>query len=284
MPFLSFRQPVRVALLDLYKGEPNLGMDALRQFLTAYESPRGTTHLAVDTFDVRAEGEVPGLDYDIYLSSGGPGSPFDGEGQAWETDYFRWLEQLWEHNARPDAPKKHALFICHSFQMMCRFFELGNVTKRRSKSFGVYATHPTAAGLRDPLFAGLEDPFYAADFRNWQVVHPDEARLADLGAEILAWEKERAHVPLPRAVMAIRLSPELVGVQLHPEAAPDGMLKHFQRPDPREKVMDEHGAEKYARFIRRLKDPDYLAATHTRVLPNFLGGALAALRTELAAA
>ncbi len=273
--------PLRVAVLDLYNGEPNHGMRALRELLAEADGRYHGQRLSFDIFETRLKNEVPGLDYDVYISSGGPGSPFDGEGTAWERAYFALLDGLWNHNARrPGAEARHVLFICHSYQLMCRFFEVARVIRRRSESFGIFPVHKTAEGEADPLFKRLPDPFFAADFRHWQVVEPDARRMQTLGAEVLALEKPRRHVPLERATMAMRLTPEIVGVQFHPEADPPGMLKHFAEPRRRKLVVRRHGVEKYERIIRRMADPSYLKRTHDAVLPNFLRGAVEALRPE----
>jgi hypothetical protein len=42
---------------------------------------------------VRQKNEVPDLTYDIYISSGGPGSPLDSIGSDWEAAYFSWLSE-----------------------------------------------------------------------------------------------------------------------------------------------------------------------------------------------
>ena len=160
--------------------------------------------------------------------------------------------------------------------MMCRFVHLGDVVRRRSQSFGIFPVHKTQAGEREPLFEGLADPFYAADFRHWQVVQADHRRLRELGAEILAYEKIRPHVDLERAVMAIRVSPEVIGVQFHPEADAEGMLSHFSDARRREAIIGDHGQEKYERIIHRLTDPEYLDRTHRIVLPGFLEHAVRA--------
>ncbi len=261
---------IRVAVIDLYNGEPNQGMRCIREILE--ESDRRWNNVAVEyeTFDARAGCEIPGLDYDAYISTGGPGSPFDGVGTPWERLYFNWLRRVWTHNQRHATDRRHVFFICHSFQMMCRFFHLGDVLRRRSQSFGIFPVHKTLAGERETLFGDLADPFYAADFRHWQVVQPDHRRLRELGAEILCYEKVRPHVDLERAVMAIRISPEVIGVQFHPEADADGMLLHFSDAKRREAIIDDHGEEKYERIIHRLKDPEYLDRTHRSVLPSFV--------------
>lgn len=276
--------PFRVAILDLYDGEPNQGMRAIHELLTALSGRLYGQPLTFDVFETRLRGDLPGLQYDAYLSSGGPGSPYDGAGTRWEHDWFQWVETVWNHNDRHrgQGDQKHVLFICHSFQLMCRFFDVADVTRRKSEAFGVFPVHPTEAGKHDPLFNGLDDPFYAADFRHWQAVQPDEHRLADLGASVLALEKIRPHVALERAVMALRITPELVGTQFHPEADPPGMRRHFAKAERRRKIVTTHGEEKYHRTMHRLRAPAFLKRTHDAVIPNFLRGALTALRPEWA--
>lgn len=270
-------EPVRIALLDLNKGTPNQGIRSLRALVDA-EVQRGAD-LRLDTFDVRQEAAVPDLTYHAYISSGGPGSPFDGEGSAWETRYFEWLDALWQHNARTEnGARKHALFICHSFQMMCRHFQLGAVTKRDTQSFGIVPVHRTARGQSDPLLNTLTDPFFAADFRWWQVVQPNHERLQELGAEILALEQQSV-LPRERAVMGIRLSREMAGVQFHPEANPEGMLVHFQEPERRNAIVEKFGEDRHERLIRRLNDPNYLAPTLRTIVPAFLCRAITDART-----
>ncbi len=273
---------VKVALIDLYNGEANLGIKAIQDMVTSWGRQTTDVTLELDRFDTRTSGKIPNLDYDFYISSGGPGSPYEGVGTAWENAYFRWVDAVWKHNnslpvKEGTVAPKHVLFICHSFQMMCRHFELGDVVKRKSQSFGVFKTHPTPNGLKDPLFEGLNDPFYVADFRDWQVLQVDQPKLKAMGASILAYEKIRPHVPLERAVMAIRISPEMVGVQFHPEANPAGMLVHFQKDDLLINIIRDNGHSKFNQIIERLEDPDFLLKTHQSVIPNFLQGAVSTL-------
>ena len=275
--------PLRVAIIDLYDNEPNEGIRAIRELLERSDGRYFGVPVTYERFETRYRAEIPSLDFDVYLSSGGPGSPFDGRGKPWEEGYFGWLEAVWKHNRTREAhERKHVFFICHSFQLMCRFFACARVTKRRTPSFGILPVHKTEAGERDPIFSKLPEPFYAADFRRWQVVQPDHARLRSLGAEILALEKIRPHVDLERALMAIRLSPEILGTQFHPEADPKGMLKHFLKPERRAFVIEHHGAEKYERILHHLREPNELTITHDTVLPLFLKNAVARLRPEAA--
>ncbi len=272
--------PVRVAIVDLYNDTPNEGMRAISELLQAADRAHWGVPLEVDRFETRSRGVIPDLSYDIFLSTGGPGSPFEGEGTAWEKAWFDWVDALWRWNARSEGPPRHALFICHSFQMMVRHFGVASVIPRKSESFGVFPVHPTADGRRDVLFRDLDDPFYAADFRHWQVVQPRLSALRDLGATVLAVEKKRPYVPFERAVMGIRMSAEVVGLQFHPEADPPGMTRHFRSPERRESVIGRVGLEKYDRIMHRLESPDFLKRTHDAVIPTFLREAVRAIRPE----
>ncbi len=267
---------IRVAVIDLYNGEPNEGMRCIRELIEECSGRWDETFFDYDVFDARAKKEIPGLEYDVYISSGGPGSPYEGVGKPWEQLYFNWLRSVWRNNQKNEDERKHVFFICHSFQMMCRFFHLGDVRRRRSESFGIFPVHKTEAGEDEPLFADLDDPFFAADFRKWQVVQPDHRRLRELGGKILALEKLRPHVELERAVMGVRMTPEIVGVQFHPEADAAGMLLHFSQEKRRAFIVEHHGQEKYERIIHRLEDSNYLDRTHRAVLPTFLRGAVEA--------
>ncbi len=266
---------IRLAILDLYDNTPNQGMRCIKSIVQRFSAIAEWR-----VFDVRGKAEVPDMNYDIFISSGGPGSPLDGDG-VWDVRYYDWLQQAWDWNRKEGHSKKHVFFICHSFQMACKYFRVGKVVPRRSTSFGTFPCHKTDAGVADPLLYGLDNPFYVADFRDWQVIQPDVARLETMGAEILALEKIRPHVPLERALMAIRFSREFIGTQFHPEADPDGMIEHFLDPERRRKIVAEHSERKYLRMMDHLRDPDKISLTHEIVLPGFLRRALRALEAEV---
>lgn len=265
---------LRLAILDMYDNEPNQGMRCIQEIVSRFEQ-----HYEWEVFDVRGKAEVPGMDFDIFISTGGPGSPHDGDGN-WDVKYYKWLEEAWAWNQKPGRPKKHVFFICHSFQMAVKHFALAEVTKRKSMSFGTFRCHMTDAGACEPNFEGLPNPFFIADFRDWQCIQPNLERIDEMGAEILALEKIRPHVPLERAIMAIRFSPEMLGTQFHPEADPDGMLLHFMDPKRKAQILDEHGEEKYLRMIKHLNDSDKIGLTHEIVLPLFLHRAVGLLQED----
>src|ERR1700761_4022072 len=167
------KQPVKVAILDLYDGIANEGMRGFREILDRYKA-KNNLDLSYEVFDVRRKVEVPGTDFDIYISSGGPGSPIDSEGTEWEKKYFNLIDKLEDINLSNASQKKYGFFVCHSFQLMCRKYKLGDINMRRSASFGVLPVHKTIAGKNEPVFDGLADPFYSVDSRLWQVIHPNE--------------------------------------------------------------------------------------------------------------
>ena len=252
---------IRVAILDLYNGEVNQGMRCIQDIVETFEDVEYTI------FDVRMKDQVPGLGFDIYISTGGPGSPLEGDG-VWDVRYAQWLDSIWDWNQQPAVPKKHVFFICHSFQIAANHFKLAKITKRKSQSFGTFPCHKTEEV--EPVFSKLPNPFYIADFRDWQAVQPDWRRIEKMGAKIVALEKIRPHVPLERAVMAIRFSDEIFGTQFHPEADPKAMLWHFMEESKRQNLIKEHGKEKYDRLIDDLRDWKKIKLTHDTVLPDFL--------------
>lgn len=258
----------RVAVLDMNDGVPNLGLGAIVDAVETFASSTGDDPISVDIFDVRGKAEIPNENFDVFISSGGPGSPFDGQGENWEASYFDWLERV-RDNHTP------ALLICHSFELMIRHFGLAAVTRRRSPSFGIFPVHPTAAARYDPVLKAVDDPFYAADFRNWQVVEADRRRLKELDARILAREKVRPHVDLERAIMAVRVGRNMLGVQFHPEASPEGMALHFLKDERMKIVTQTHGADTFDKMLKLLEQPKALAHTHATVIPRFLNHAFA---------
>jgi len=258
----------KIAILDLNAGETNEGMRCIKMLVEEFLGQDGIEG-HYDVFEVRIAAEIPKLkDYDIYISSGGPGSPLIS-GDAWETGYFGLLDSLLRHNlSRPN--KKHLFLICHSFQLACLHWDLARVTKRRSTSFGVLPIFKTNSGELETLFKGLNDPFYAVDSRDYQVIGPKEWKLDTLDGKVLCREKMRPNVPLERAVMAIRFSNEIFGVQFHPEADAEGMLRHFQKDDKREQIIKKYGKHKYFNMLDQLVDESKIMKTNQTIIPRFL--------------
>ncbi len=265
-------EPIRIAILDMYDNHPNQGMRGIKQIVEDQ-----VFHHEWKVFDVRAKNELPGLDYDIYISTGGPGCPLTGE-EEWDKRWTDLMDSIWNHNLQPEVSKKYVFLICHSFQMMVHHWKLADITKRKSTSFGIFPIHKTEKGEMESLLAQLPEPFYAVDSRDWQVVQPRKEAMEERGAKLLCIEKKRAHVPLERATMGIRFSDEFVGFQFHPEADEFGMNLYFQRPEKRKQVIATHGEKKYLEMIDYLKDKNTIALTYSSILPGFLQLSMMKLR------
>lgn len=264
------QRQIRIAVLDLYEGVPNQGMRCIREII-AHWGESNHYQVICDEFDVRLKLEVPDTSYDIYISSGGPGSPLETEGCEWEQAYFRWLKDISDWNEKQDdLPKKHVFFICHSFQLVCRHLKVGEVCKRKSTAFGVFPIHMLDEGKAELVFEGLKDPFYCVDSRDYQVIKPNHKRLREIGAKILAIEKNRPHVPYERAIMSVRFNDYFLGTQFHPEADAVGMHMYLLREDKKQTVIENHGEAKWHSMIEQLQDPGKIMWTYQHVLPNFL--------------
>ena len=151
---------IKVAVLDMYNGEPNQGMRCIFDIINRFNQM-----ISFQVFDIRGKEEIPDIKkFDIYISTGGPGNPLEGNGK-WDAKYYELLDSIWKWNQENEM-KKHLLLICHSFQMACKHFGLAEINKRKDTSFGIMTTHKVNAGLKDPIFEGLENPFYAIDSRD----------------------------------------------------------------------------------------------------------------------
>jgi GMP synthase-like glutamine amidotransferase len=248
-------------------------MRCLREIVKQF-SEINSIHVVLDEFDVRLKFSVPDLSYDVYISSGGPGNPLESEGSEWEKIYFNWLHEVEKWNDDDThLQKKFVFFICHSFQLVCRHWNLANVCKRISTAFGVFPIHLLPDGADEPVFEGMTDPFYAVDSRDYQVIEP-RMDILYKGAKILCIEKERRHVPYERAIMGIRFNDYFIGTQFHPEADAIGMSMYLQTAEKKKTVIENHGYKKWESMIEHLNDPDKILWTHSHILPNFLNIAM----------
>jgi GMP synthase-like glutamine amidotransferase len=259
---------IRIALLDMNNNHVNQGFRNIKEISEAFKQSSEES-VSIKVFDVRYKNEVPDIeDFDIFISSGGPGDPHR-EGLEWEDKFSGFLDSVLEHN-KFNEDKKYLFLICHSFQLASIHWELGNICKRKSYSFGVMPVHKTEEGEQEFLFKNLPDPFYAVDSRAFQFIEPNHDRFEELGMKIVAIEKFRPHINLERAVMAIRFSEEIFGTQFHPEANPAGMVENLKDDKNKEAMIENFGMEKYLETIDRMDDEDKIILTQAQILPRFL--------------
>jgi len=257
-------QQIRIAILDMYNGEPNQGMRCIIDIINRFNQI-----VTFQIFDIRGKNEFPTIEkFDIYISTGGPGNPLEGDGN-WDLKWYDFIDQLTEWN-KEQKVKKHVLFICHSFQMACHHFGLATINKRKSTSFGVMTIHKTEAGMNDPILEGLESPFYAIDSRDYQVVQPNLKIFSKKGAMIIALEKIRNHVEYERAIMGVRFSDEFVGLQFHPEADALSFIANLKNKEKRENIIAMKGKQKFRDMLEDLLDEDKIYKTNETIIPNFL--------------
>ena len=268
------KQEIKVATIDLYNNERNEGLRCIKEIVSETGNNFSDVDLTYDVYDTRFKGDVTGIEFDIYISSGGPGSPFEGEGTKWEKDYYNLIDNIYNYNQSTAEKKKYLFFICHSFQMMARYFEFGTVSKRNMKSFGVMPFSKTEEGDNDPILSALSNPFYAADIRQYQVTDPNNKKIEELGANILSFEIVDHKSDNEPAIAAVRISNEIVGTQFHPEADPESMLYHFKQPERKQQVVERYNEEHYYEMMELLKQPATIRLTRNTVIPNFLNRAI----------
>jgi homoserine O-succinyltransferase len=268
----------KLALLDMYDEAPNQGMRSIKAILDQYADT-----IDYQVFDVRAKHEIADLSFDMFISTGGPGSPLEGDGK-WDVAWKGLIDDIKNHNLSTTSPadKKYMFFICHSFQMACHHFQLGELTKRKVSSFGVYPCHKTKEGKEDRLLRDLADPYWVVDIRDWQLIQPRRKVFRDHGAEILSLEKIRTHVEYERAIMSVRFSDEMAGTQYHPEADPLVMKSYFLIEENKQKVLTNYSIRKYNSMMKHLEDPEKIKYTHNTVIPAFIDNALDKLQIKTA--
>ena len=256
---------IKIAILDMYDGEPNQGMRCIIDIINRFNQI-----VTFEIFDVRGKCEFPSIDkFDIYISTGGPGNPEEGDG-IWDKKYYDLIDSLsiWNNE---NEQKKYILFICHSFQMACKHFGLAKITKRKSTSFGVMNIHKTEEGLVDPVFEGLPNPFFAIDSRDYQVVQPKLSVFKANGAEIIALEKIRSHHgDYERAIMGVRFSKYFLGTQFHPEADALSFIANLKNKEKRDKIIEMKGRTKFRTMLEDLLDENKIYKTNETLIPNFL--------------
>lgn len=269
--------PLRLCLVDMNNGVPN---QAIRCFHVLVERFFGLVRrhnpdlcASVAHVQPRNLGEVPPADCDLYLCTGGPGSPFDGYDQPWCTGFRRLLDGLVEEDLHRDcagdAMGRGALLLCHSFELAVLHFGVAQMVPRPTRKFGVMPVYPTEEGQRSPLLARFGDRLFVWEHRNWQAVALDEPRLHALGGELWARESRDGRSK-GEGLMAFRFAPLIEGVQFHPEADRHGALSWLLRPEQAAAAHAAYGEEMYRRMLRTLDDPERLARTFALLIPGWL--------------
>ena len=269
---LGAARPFRLCIVDMNDGHVNQAMRCFRTIASRFF--KRVTHAnpavrceLVEVSPRNTEDDIPPAD--LYLSSGGPGSPFDGDGKEWVNRYYRFLDNVVDA-ADDGGPEQQALFaVCYSFEMIIRHFKVATMAPRSERKFGVMPVYMTDEGQEHPLTSPFADRLFAFEHRNWEAVGLDESALARHGGTLLARES-RDGFSKGEALMAFDFAPGVEGVQFHPEADRPGVMAWVARPDQAAAFKEAYGITTYERMVKTVDDPMRLARTFALMIPGFL--------------
>jgi len=215
-------------------------------------------------------GELPSHDDDIVLSSGGPGSPFDGYDDPWCVGYRSFLDWVVEENLKSVHTSVKALVVCHSFELAVVHFKVAEMQKRSALKFGLMPAYMTPQGERADFLSPFGYRLFCWEHRNWEAVGLDPHRLAELGGALFAKETHEAGSHKGDAILALRFAPGIDGTQFHPEADKPGVLNWIERPEHKVAVENAYGATLYERMLKSLNNPERLGKTFALLIPGWL--------------
>ncbi len=72
------KQKIKIATIDLYNNERNEGMRCIGEIAEETKKKFNDLDISYNVYETRFRDDIPDMDSDIFISSGGPGSPFDG--------------------------------------------------------------------------------------------------------------------------------------------------------------------------------------------------------------
>jgi GMP synthase-like glutamine amidotransferase len=237
-------------IADVRREYPSLACDVV------HASPRSTTDLIPRTCE-------------LYIASGGPGSPDDACNAAWAEDFGSRLDGVIDSAQRGGSGHQALFAICYSFELVVRHFGFARVAKRPMRKFGVAPVYPTFEGRHHPLFSAFGDRLFALEYRSWEVVDLDETRLRQLGGTLLARES-RDGASEGRGLLAFDVASGIEAVQFHPEADPCGVLHWITQQAWAATLEATYGRLAYAKMLRAIRDPLRLPHTYAKMLPGWL--------------
>ncbi|MFN7131118.1 MAG: hypothetical protein ACK4N5_03495 [Myxococcales bacterium] len=267
-------QPLRLCLVDMNNGVRNEAVRCFRRIFEAFQhrvqQANPGLRITYEHVQPRNLGELPSADVDLIMSSGGPGSPYDGYDEPWCDGYRAFLDRVVDRNLQHphDAPK--LFVVCHSFEITVTHFAVAKMEKRDEKKFGVMPCYTTDEGMRHPLFEPFGDRLFVWEHRSWEARGLDEARLAQLGGRLLARESRDGRNDKGEACLALDFAPGIVGTQFHPEADRAGVIAWITKPEHSAAVADAYGEPLLDRMMKTLADPTRLARTYALLLPGWL--------------
>ena len=267
--------PLRICLVDMNNGVANQATRCFRRICDGFTKRVRAENPGVEvTFrhvQPRNLGELPDLESDLVLSSGGPGAPTDGFDDPWCVGYRKFLDDVMAANTKAPETSTKLLLVCHSFEIGVLHFDLADVKKRPTTKFGVMPAYITKAGQELPYLQPFGYRLFTWEHRNWEVVNLDARKLARMGGALTATESHaRSKVNSGDAVIGLTFGPGVDGTQFHPEADKPGVLAWIEKPEHASAVTDAYGRTLYEKMIATLSNPDRLARTFALLIPGWL--------------
>src|SRR5262249_45186477 len=152
-------RPLRLCIIDMNNAHVNQAMRCLRSIAQGFfeHVEAHNPGLSCELIEVspRDTNDPVPRDADLYVSSGGPGSPFDGDAEPWYADYGRFADDVVESAARGGGDARALFAICYSFEMVVRHFQLAHIGPRAERKFGVMPIYTTPEGQQHPLLAAF---------------------------------------------------------------------------------------------------------------------------------
>ena len=268
---------LRLCLIDMNNGVANQAIRCFHRIIHHFKGRVQTANPGLDiTFQQvqpRNLGELPNSDADLILSSGGPGSPYDGFEDPWSKGYRTCLDSVVDRTLRGEPGSPAVLAVCHSFQLAVMHFQVARMAERpEGRKFGVMPIYLTKDGQETPLFAPFGDRLFAWEHRFWEAIELDEARLRNLGGRVLARESREGRTDKGPALLALDFAPGVLGTQFHPEADRAGVESWVLDPGHAEEFKAAYGDALYDRMVLTLKDPLRVDRTFAMVVPGWLHG------------
>jgi GMP synthase-like glutamine amidotransferase len=208
-------------------------------------------------------------DCDIYVGSGGPGSPYDGDEEPWFKDFGDFVDWIYREADRDDEHQKSLFGVCYTFELLVRHFDVAEVSTRDSRKFGVMPIYTTGYGQKHSLLAPFRDRLFAFEHRNWEAVEMKGKNVEALGGGLLALESRDGHSK-GRGLLGFDFGRGVEAVQFHPEADRAGVMSWVARPEQAAAFRATYGEDTYQAMLRTQDDPNRLARTFALVIPGYL--------------